>query len=88
MFSIEKAFLSLTTEKEIVNFLKDLITPVEYREIRARWKIAQMLNSTNKSYREISEELKVGLATVTRVARFLKDEPFKGYQLVLKRMKK
>ena len=40
------------------------------------------------SYREISASTGASLTTVTRVARFLKDEDNEGYVLMLKRMKR
>jgi uncharacterized protein YerC len=38
------------------------------------------------SYREIASKLNASTTTITRVARFLTNEPYKGYQKILKRI--
>ena len=38
------------------------------------------------SYREIAAKLNASTTTITRVARFLTNEPYKGYQKILKRI--
>lgn len=53
-------------------FLTDLLTPVEYIEIKKRWEIIKMLN-VGINQHEISKKLKVGIATVTRGSRELSD---------------
>jgi len=85
--SIAKAILSLKTEKEVNNFLRDLCTPGEIKDFEERWIIAQLLNTGEFSYREVAAEANASITTVTRVARFLKDEPYKGYTTALSRMK-
>lgn len=86
--SIAKAILSLKTEKEVNNFLRDLCTPGEIKDFEERWLIAQLLATGEYSYREVAEKAKASITTVTRVARFLKDEPYQGYFLALSRVKK
>ncbi len=83
-----KAFLLLKTPKDVENFLKDLCTPKEVKDFSDRLQIARLLNETDLSYRDIAEQTQASLTTVTRVARFLKDENNGGYETVLKRMKK
>jgi TrpR-related protein YerC/YecD len=85
--TLAKAILSLKTEKEVNNFLRDLCTPGEIKDFNERWAIAQLLNIGEFSYREIAEKAKASITTVTRVARFLKDEPYKGYITALSRIK-
>lgn len=87
MKHLEYAFLQLKTEKEVSNFMRDLMTPKEIKDFNDRWQIVQLLNKGKLSYRKIAEELKVSVTTVTRVARFLKDEPYRGYRLILDRLK-
>lgn len=86
MVSLERAILSLKTESEMEAFLKDLLTPQEYKALRERWDIARLLDEGELSYRDISKKTGASVTTVTRVARFLKDEPYQGYRLVLGRM--
>ncbi len=83
---LAQAILALKTEKEVNSFLQDLCTPGEIKDFNERWAIAQALHKGTLSYREIAEKVKASITTVTRVARFLKDEPYKGYQLVLNRL--
>jgi len=80
-----KALLLLETEKEAYNFLKDLCTPAELNAIAERWQICKCLNE-GLSYREIHAQLGASLTTIGRVARFLKDEPYQGYAVLLERL--
>lgn len=81
-----KALLLLETEKEVYNFLKDLCTPAELNAFAERWQICQAL-STGLSYREIHEQIGASLTTIGRVSRFLKDEPYQGYSILLEKLK-
>lgn len=71
---------------ELARFLTDLTTPGERDALAERWRVAQLLDA-GKSYREISAETGVSTTTITRVARFLAQEPHQGYRLVLDRLK-
>ncbi len=82
------AVASLKNRDECQRFLKDLCTPKELRDFNDRWEIAKLLDEGEMSYREISASTGASLTTVTRVARFLKDEDNEGYVLMLKRMKR
>jgi TrpR-related protein YerC/YecD len=88
MKSLAKAILALKTEAEVENFLRDLCTPGEIKDFNERWVIAQLLDGGDLSYRQIADKAAASITTVTRVARFLKDEPYCGYALVLKRINK
>lgn len=81
------AFLSLNGRAEAEAFLSDLCTPSEVRALNERWLVARMLDTGDLSYREIAQEAKSSTATVVRVARFLKDMPYKGYRRVLDRLR-
>jgi len=81
-----EALLAARTQGEMVRFLTDLTTPGERDALAERWRVAQLLEA-GKSYREISAETGVSTTTVTRVARFLAQEPHQGYRLILDRMK-
>lgn len=82
-----KAILQLKTVDECFAFFRDLCTPEEIRAMKERWKLAQLLDDeTNKlSYREIAAKTGASIATIGRVARFLKQENYRGYRLVLDR---
>lgn len=82
-----QALMTLKTEDELRRFLLDLTTPGELSALAERWQVALMLDAGGKSYREISAETGVSTTTVTRVARFLAQEPHQGYRLVLNRIK-
>lgn len=79
---------SLKNENTITDFLKDLCTPQELKSMADRWKVCKLLNIGELSYREISEQTGVSLATIVRVARFLHNEPHRGYEAALKKLKK
>lgn len=83
-----KAFAMLKDNKEIERFMIDLCTPNEIQAFAERWAIAQMLEKGELSYREISEATGASTTTVARVARFLNQEHYQGYKMVLERIKK
>lgn len=80
------ALLSLRTRAEVEAFLADLLTPGEIKALSERWLVARLLDAGELSYREIAEKAKSSTATVVRVARFLKDMPFRGYRRALDRL--
>ncbi len=56
--------------KLLRNFLVDLLTPAEYRELALRWQIVKLLHQ-GISQRRIARNLGVSVATVSRGARAL-----------------
>jgi Trp operon repressor len=74
---------SMSREEDVSNFLNDLLTPQERRAMTERLNIARRLEQGQMSYREISAETGASVTTITRVARFLKDEPYQGYRVAL-----
>lgn len=65
-----KAFLTLKTEQEFANFLRDLLTSPEIEEFANRLEIAKLL-LTGESYLKIAEKTGTSTTTVTRVAQWL-----------------
>jgi TrpR family trp operon transcriptional repressor len=63
-------------------FLKDLLTPAEYRDTALRWRIIKLL-SQGVAQREIAESLGVSLSKITRGSRELLDRNG-GFAQVLK----
>ena len=83
-----EAFLLLETKDEVKRFLNDLCTPQEILTLADRLHVSKQLSKGNLSYRKIHETTGASLATITRVARFLKNEPHQGYKLILQKIKK
>lgn len=81
--SLFEAFLSLSSEDEVKRFMRDLCTPKEIEAFIERWEIAKLLFKGKLNYRDIAEKVSSSTTTVTRVARFLNQEPYEGYKIVL-----
>ena len=86
MKNLNEALLMLKNKNEVDGFLKDLCTPAELKALEERWSVAQLLYEDNLSYREIASKVKTSTTTVTRVARFLSNEPYQGYKKLLERI--
>ena len=84
--NLSKAILALKKQNEVNDFFTDLCTPAEIKALNERWNVAQLLYKNQLSYRDIAEKLKTSTTTVTRVARFLSNEPYQGYNRILKRL--
>ena len=67
--------LSIDSEKSMREFLQGILTPQEIVEINRRLKIVQMLKA-GIAQREIAEKLEVGIATVSRGSREIKQGRF------------
>lgn len=83
MITLNDALSNLNRPDDIGRFLLDLCTPAEIREMEMRWRVAQLLDAGDDSYRNIAEKTGTSTTTVTRVARFLNDEPHQGYRTAL-----
>lgn len=67
---LAKVVLAIKTEKDMLNFLRDLCTLEELDELSSRWKVVQMLVK-GKPYREISLKTGLSTSTITRIAHWL-----------------
>jgi TrpR-related protein YerC/YecD len=85
---LSAAFLALNGSEECERFLRDLLTPGEIKTLLERWRVARLLDQGGFSYREISEMTGASTTTVTRVSRFLSQEPHQGYRMILDRLAK
>ncbi len=65
------------SEAEILDLLKGLLTLGELEEIARRLQIVKLLKE-GMSQREIAEKVKVGIATVTRGSKEIKQGRFKN----------
>ena len=70
----------------MARLLADLCTPAEVRTLAERWHVARLLDETDLTYRDIHEATGVSTTTIVRVARFLRQEPYQGYQLAIRRL--
>ncbi len=80
---LAKVMAQLHDPDKVMNFLYDVATPQEIADLGQRFQIAKLLWTTNLSYVEIAGQTNASTTTVTRVARFLNQEPFGGYRQVL-----
>lgn len=76
------ALVKINNTDIMYRFLKDLITPRELKLFARRWQICTLL-AKNISHRDISFITGASTSTITRVARFLKKEHYKGYKEAL-----
>jgi TrpR-related protein YerC/YecD len=83
-----EAFLALESPDECRRFLMDICTPKEISDLADRWMIARMLDEGKLSYRKIHSITGVSITTIGRVARFLQQENYQGYRLLIDRHKK
>lgn len=81
------ALLTARDPGEMERLLVDLTTPAEFLALAERWQVARALDEGRLPYREIHEATGVSTTTITRVARFLRQEPHGGYRLALDRLK-
>ena len=79
-------FSEIETAEEAHRFIRDLATPAEISAFAERWRIARILAAGNVSYRDIAAETGASTTTIGRVARFLREENYGGYRLMLARM--
>jgi TrpR-related protein YerC/YecD len=77
------ALLTPRDAKEMCRLLVDLCTPAEIRTLGERWHVARLLDGTNLSSRDIHDATGVSTTTIVRVARFLRQEPNRGYRRAL-----
>jgi len=82
-----EAFLLLETNDEVERFMRDICTPQEISALAERWRVCRLLAQGDLSYREINQKTGASLATITRIARFLRTEAHQGYAAMLKKMK-
>ena len=74
MQSIEELsiLLSKMSQKEINNFLHEILTDSEISDLSKRWRILKLLDR-NFTQRDVAKELGVSLCKVTRGAKILKN---------------
>ena len=70
---IASSIKQFKTDKDIYNFLLEILTDSEVETLSKRWQILKMLKE-GKTQRDISSALKVSLCKVTRGAKILKNK--------------
>ncbi len=74
---------TVAKNKELLGrFLKDILTPHEYENIAVRWQIVKRLGK-GEHHQAIAEALHLGIATVTRGSREMRDKEG-GFRKALK----
>lgn len=86
MQNLLSAMSTLKTKTELADFLRDLMTVKELKDISQRWQIVLMLEK-KVPYLEIAKQVGVSTTTVTRVALWL-NHGQNGYRTALSRLAK
>ncbi len=73
---LAEVFLKFKRKKEVIEFLKGLLTPKELEEIPKRLQIVKLLKK-GLPQREVAKKLKVSIATVSRGANEIKRGRFR-----------
>ena len=72
--------------KLMTEFLTDILTPTELEALALRWQIVKKLKK-GETHRSIAEDLGLGISTVTRGSRELRNKNG-GFHLMLKKIGK
>jgi TrpR-related protein YerC/YecD len=78
--SLCDALLTPDSREAMRRLLRGLCTPTELRALAERWHVAQLLDGTDLSYRQIHDGTGVSTTTIVRVGRFLRQEGHQGYR--------
>lgn len=70
---LSEIMCKMNEEKDLRQFLLEILTESELADLSKRWRIIKMLNS-GYAQREIAKELNVSLCKVTRGAKILKNK--------------
>lgn len=84
VFDLVNSFQYLDKPEKIANFLEDLLTPTEIRNLSVRLRIAKLLLA-GKSQREISTALHTSLVTTNKVSNWLRRSG-KGFKDVVEKL--
>jgi TrpR-related protein YerC/YecD len=87
LLELNDAILKLANKDEVKSFFADLCTPAELKAMQERWKVCQLLDCGDLSYRDIQKVTKASLTTIGRVSRFLKEENNHGYRTILQKIR-
>jgi Trp operon repressor len=80
----EELVKKVAKDKNLLHeFLYDILSPYEYKDLAVRLQIVKMLNK-KIPHRDIAEHLRISVATVTRGSREMMNKKG-GFRLVLKK---
>ncbi len=68
----------------MAEFLKDILTPAEFETMALRWQIVKKIDK-GETHRSIAGDLGLGISTVTRGSRELRNKNG-GFHLMLKKL--
>ena len=74
----------LGDKKLMAEFLTDILTPAEFEALALRWQVIKKLNK-GETHRSIAGDLGLGVSTVTRGSRELRNKNG-GFHLMLKKL--
>ena len=72
---IANQIIELQSQEDLTNFIEGILTPQELEQVAQRLQIIKMLKKKIPQH-QIAEKLGVGIATVTRGSRMLKQGHF------------
>lgn len=82
-----EVFSKILDSQELTDlFLKDILTPNEFETLSLRWQIVKRLNK-GETHRSVVGGLGLGMSTVTRGSRMLRNKNG-GFNLILKKLNK
>ena len=82
-----EVFSKIHGDKNLMKeFLMDILTPVEFETMALRWQIVKKLNK-GETHRSVAGDLGLGISTVTRGSRELRNKNG-GFHLMLKKLGK
>jgi len=84
IFDLINAFKSINSSDESALFLQDILTASEIKNLAIRLRIAKMLLN-NEKHRDISRDLRVSIATVTKVNAWLNNKG-EGFKKIISRL--
>lgn len=84
VFDLVNSFKHLDSSTKIANFLEDLLTPTEIRNLSVRLRIAKLILA-GKSQREIATALHTSLVTTNKVNNWL-NKSGKGFREVISKL--
>jgi len=76
LWLLVQEFLKANSKEKLENLLKGLLTPSEIQELAERFRIVRLLKK-GVAQHEIAKRLNIGVATVTRGSKELKQGNFK-----------
>jgi len=82
-----EVFSKINGDQRLVGeFLMDILTPAEFETLALRWQIIKKLNK-GETHRAVAGDLGLGVSTVTRGSRELRNKNG-GFHLMLKKLGK